>query len=163
MPAKQYKNSLEKHIYMEKPKYNLYLASGITIWKEHFKPKYSDYFNNKLNLFEPGTLKIPDKHDLIPISVALKCIDKIDHSNGILVFMENYKTLDGSPTGTDSAWEVGYGVAKQKPVILFIDDKSSFDYYSLQWMVTFSVGAIITTDPEVLEILTLTINLQIIQ
>ena len=46
----------------KKQKYSLYLASGITLWKNYFNKEYSKYFNKKIKLFEPGTLDNPNDH-----------------------------------------------------------------------------------------------------
>lgn len=133
-------------------KYNLYLASGITLWKESFSKKYSYLFNKKISLFEPGNLDNPDDHRFIPIGIACYDLNVINHADALLVYMKRYKTLDGSPTGTDSTWECGYGIAKGKPVIMLIEDKGHIDYYASQWMVSFSINAILTADKEVAEI-----------
>lgn len=133
-------------------KYSLYLASGITLWKEYFSKKYSEYFNKKIALFEPGVLDNPDDHRKIPIWVACFDLDKINHADALLVYMKGYKTLDGSPSGTDSTWECGYAIAHGKPVIMLIENKEHIDYYASQWMVSFSINAILTADREVAEI-----------
>jgi geranylgeranyl pyrophosphate synthase/nucleoside 2-deoxyribosyltransferase len=130
-------------------KYRLYLASGITLWKDNFRIKYSEFFNRRLELFEPGLIDLPEDHRFIPIKVATFDLDRINQSDALLVYMKHYKTLDGSPEGTDSTWECGYAIAHGKPVIMLIEDKKHIDYYASQWMVSFSINAVITLDKEV--------------
>lgn len=133
-------------------KYSLYLASGINLWKNHFSKKYSKYFNRKLTLFEPGTIDTPDDHRQIPIAIACYDLDKINHADALLIYMKYYKSPDNSPIGTDSTWEFGYALSKRKPAIVLIESKEHIDYYASQWMVSFSINAILTTDKEVAEI-----------
>ena len=133
-------------------KYHLYLASGISLWRDYFKPQYSKYFNKKIDLFEPGTLGGPDDHRLMPIGIACYDLDRINHSDALLVYMKKYKPADGAPTGTDSSWECGYAIGHGKPVIMLVENKEHLDYYSVQWMVSFSINAILTTNKEVVEI-----------
>ncbi|MDO8659807.1 MAG: polyprenyl synthetase family protein [Candidatus Parcubacteria bacterium] len=132
-------------------KYGLYLASGITLWKKEFNKKYSEFFNKKVYLFEPGTLDNPDDHRFIPIGIACYDLNEINHADALLVFMKYYKTLDGSPIGTDSTWECGYGISKSKPVIMIIEDEDHMDYYAYQWMVSFSINAILTKNKALVE------------
>ena len=67
--------------------------------------------------------------------------------------MKHYKSLDGSPIGTDSTWECGYAISTGKPVIVLIENKEHIDYYASQWMISFAINGILTTDKEVAEIL----------
>lgn len=134
-----------------KHKYSLYLASGITLWKNYFSKQYSQYFNKKIFLFEPGTIDMPVDHRLIPITIATCDLNYINNADAVLAYMKHYKTLDGGPIGTDSTWECGYAIGKGKPVIMLIEDLSHMDYYVVQWMVSFSIGAILTTSKEVAE------------
>src|SRR3989344_5357846 len=136
---------------LSKQKYSLYLASGITLWKNYFKPNFSRFFNRRVNLFEPGTLDNPDVHRFIPIGIACQDLDKINHSDALLVYMKHYKSLDGSPIGTDSTWECGYAISKGKPTIVLIEDVHHIDYYASQWMVSFSINAILTCKKDVAE------------
>ncbi|MFA6552929.1 MAG: polyprenyl synthetase family protein [Patescibacteria group bacterium] len=133
-------------------KYHLYLASGITLWREYFSNKYSRFFNRSIGLFEPGTQDTPDDHRFIPIGIACLDLDAINHADALVVYMKKYKTLDGSPTGTDSTWECGYAISKSKPVIMLIEDVEHVDYYASQWMVSFSINAILTANKNVAEI-----------
>lgn len=133
-------------------KYRLYLACGISLWKSIFNNEYSKYFNKKIYLFEPGVLDNPDDHRFIPISIACHDLNEINHADALLVYMKYYKPSDGAPTGTDSTWECGYAISKGKPVIMIVEDKQHLDYYSVQWMVSFSINAILTTNREVAEI-----------
>ena len=71
-------------------KYRLYLASGIALWANHFKDKYSKFFNRKLYLFEPGVLDTPKDHRKIPIGIACYDLDEINHSDALLVYMKYY-------------------------------------------------------------------------
>ncbi len=136
---------------MVKKRYSLYLAAGITLWKNHFSKQYSQYFNKKIFLFEPGTINTPVDHRIIPVTIATCDLNYINNTNAVLAYMKHYKTLDGGPTGTDSTWECGYAIGKGKPVIMLIEDLSHMDYYVVQWMVSFSIGAILTTSKEVAE------------
>lgn len=136
---------------MVKKRYSLYLAAGITLWKNHFSKQYSQYFNKKIFLFEPGTINTPVDHRIIPITIATCDLNYVNNADAILAYMKHYKTLDGGPTGTDSTWECGYAIGKGKPVIMLIEDLSHMDYYAVQWMVSFSIGAILTTSKEVAE------------
>ncbi len=136
---------------MVKKRYSLYLAAGITLWKNHFSKQYSHYFNKKIFLFEPGTINMPVDHRVIPITIATCDLNYVNNADAILAYMKHYKTLDGGPTGTDSTWECGYAIGKGKPVIMLIEDLSHMDYYAVQWMVSFSIGAILTTSKEVAE------------
>lgn len=137
----------------KKNKYLLYLASGINLWRTYFKKEYSNFFNRKITLFEPGTINVPIDHRFIPIGIACYDLDQINHSDALLVYMKHYKSLDGSPIGTDSTWECGYAISKGKPVIMLIEDKEHIDYYAAQWMVSFSINAILTENKEVAEII----------
>ncbi|NMB48680.1 hypothetical protein GYA13_04550, partial [Candidatus Kuenenbacteria bacterium] len=132
-------------------KYRLYLASGITLWKNEFHKRYSEFFNKKIYLFEPGTLDNPNDHRFIPIGIACYDLNEINHADAILVFMKYYKTLDKSPIGTDSTWECGYAISKGKPVIMIIEDEEHMNYYAYQWMVSFSINAILTKDKTLVE------------
>jgi len=136
----------------ERGKYRLYLASGIRLWIDSFKPEYSQYFNRKLALFEPGTLDNPKEHEFIPIAIACEDLDKINHSDALLVYLNYYKPYDDSPAGTDTTWEVGYALGEGKPVIVLIKDEEHLHYYAKQWMVSFSINAILTTNKKVAEI-----------
>lgn len=136
----------------KKFEYRLYLASGITLWKKFFNSQYSNFFNKKIKLFEPGVLDNPDDHRFIPIGIACYDLNEINHADALLVYMKKYDSLDGSPVGTDSTWECGYAIAKGKPVIMLIEDKEHVDYYAAQWMVSFSINAILTTDKEVADV-----------
>ena len=136
---------------MLKKRYSLYLAAGITLWKTYFNKKYSPYFNKKVFLFEPGTINTPTDHRMIPITIATGDLNYVNNADAILAYMKHYQTLDGSPTGTDSTWECGYAIGKGKPVIMLIEDLNHMDYYAVQWMVSFSIGAILTTSREVAE------------
>lgn len=133
-------------------RYSLYLASGIGLWKTGFR-KYSRHFNHRLDLFEPGTIDIPKDHRKIPISTACYDLNKINHSDALLVYMKYYDPADGSPPNTDSAWEYGYSISLGKPVIVLIEDKEHIDYYASQWMISFSINAVLTADEEVAKIL----------
>ncbi len=135
-----------------KQQYKLYLASGITLWKTYFHKNYSPFFNKKVGLFEPGTLDNPNDHRFIPIGIACYDLNEINHADALLVYMKHYQSLDGSPTGTDSTWECGYAIGKGKPVVMLIEDKDHIDYYASQWMVSFSINAILTVHKEVAEI-----------
>jgi len=137
----------------QQPKYKLYLASGIDLWKNYFSKKYSKYFNRKIYLFEPGTLNTPDDHRFIPIGIACHDLNEINHADALLVYMKHYTTLDGGPCGTDSTWECGYAIGHGKPAIMLIEDKKHIDYYAVQWMVSFSINAILTANKEVAEII----------
>ncbi len=136
---------------MVKKRYSLYLAAGITLWKNYFSKQYSHYFNKKIFLFEPGTINTPVDHRIIPITIATCDLNYVNNADAILAYMKHYKTLDGGPTGTDSTWECGYAIGKGKPVIMLIEDLSHMDYYAVQWMVSFSISAILTTSKEVAE------------
>ncbi len=76
----------------------------------------------------------------------------VNRSDALLVYMKHYQTEDGSPHGTDSTWECGYAIAKGKPVIMMIEDAEHIDYYASQWMVAYSINAILTENPEVAKI-----------
>ncbi len=132
-------------------KYQLYLAGGIGIWKDFFKPKYSEFFNKKVYLFEPGSLGGPSDHRFMPIGIACYDLNEINHADALLVYMKKYRPADGSPTGTDSTWECGYAISQSKPIIMLIEDLDHLDYYNLQWMVSFSINAVLTTDEKVAE------------
>ncbi len=136
---------------MVKKRYSLYLAAGITLWKNYFSKQYSQFFNRKVFLFEPGTINMPVDHRVIPITIAACDLNYVNNADAVLAYMKHYKTLDGGPTGTDSTWECGYAIGKGKPVIMLIEDLSHMDYYAVQWMVSFSIGAILTTSKEVAE------------
>ena len=131
--------------------FSLYLASGIKLWENEFKEKYSEYFNRKVSLFEPGTIDTPKKHKKIPITIATYDLDKVNKSDALLVYMKYYDAPDNSPAGTDSTWECGYGIAKGKPVIMLIEDEEHMEYYVKQWMVAFSINAVLTTNERVAE------------
>lgn len=133
-------------------KYRLYLASGISLWRDFFNPKHSKYFNRKVRLFQPGELDNPDDHRFIPIGIACYDLNEINHADAILGYMKFYKPMDGAPTGTDSTWECGYAIGHAKPVIMLVENVEHLDYYAVQWMVSFSINAVLTTDKKVAEI-----------
>lgn len=135
----------------KKKKYSLYLASGIKLWREEFRTIYSPHFNRKIELFEPGNMDTPKDHRKISIRVACHDLNRVNHSDALLVYMKYYETDDGSPSGTDSTWECGYAIANGKPVIMIIDDLEQMHYYAYQWMVAYSINAILTENPEVAE------------
>ena len=137
---------------MKKQKYSLYLASGIKLWKDYFKKEYSSYFNKRVALFEPGTINTPKEHRKIPITIACYDLNEINKCDAVLAFMKKYRTLDGSPAGTDSTWEFGYAIGKGKPTIVLIENEEHLDYYASQWMVSFSINAILTCNAKVAEL-----------
>lgn len=139
-------------IYMAK-KYKLYLASGIRLWTLNFKDQYSPLFNKKVELFQPALIdnQFAQNHRLIPIKIATKDLGEINKCDAILAYMKMYDTQDNGPAGTDSSWECGYAIGGEKPTIMLVEDLKHLDYYSAQWMVTFSIGAILTTSKEVAE------------
>jgi geranylgeranyl pyrophosphate synthase/nucleoside 2-deoxyribosyltransferase len=138
---------------MQNQKYKIYLASGITLWMSCFKEQYASYFNKKIDLFQPALIDKQYSGDsrVIPIRIATKDLGEINLCDAVLAYMKKYKTPDGAPTGTDSTWECGYAIGKGKPTIMLVEDLEHLDYYSAQWMVTFSIGAILTTSKEVAE------------
>ncbi|MFA6254254.1 MAG: polyprenyl synthetase family protein [Candidatus Paceibacterota bacterium] len=142
----------DKKIKSDKFKYRLYLASGISLWRTFFNPKYARYFNRKVRVFQPGELDNPVDHRFIPIGIACYDLNEINHADALLVYMKKYLTRDGAPTGTDSTWECGYAIGHAKPVIMLVEDLEHLDYYAVQWMVSFSINAILTTNREVAKI-----------
>jgi geranylgeranyl pyrophosphate synthase len=79
-------------------------------------------------------------------------LNEINHADALLVYIKKYKPADDSPSGTDSTWEAGYAIGHGKPVIMLIEDEAHLNYYAYQWMVSFSINAILTTDPKVAEL-----------
>lgn len=140
---------------MQEKRYKLYLASGIRLWTNEFKDKYSSFFNKKLDLFQPALIdeqwKHPGDHRLIPIKIATKDLGEINKCDAVLAYMKMYDTQNNGPAGTDSTWECGYAIGKEKPDIMLVEDLQHLDYYTAQWMITFSIGAILTTNKEVAE------------
>lgn len=138
---------------MENKKYKLYLASGIKLWTMNFKNTYAPFFNRKVDLFQPALIddQFTNDHRLIPIRIATKDLGEINKCDAILAYMKMYDTQNNGPAGTDSTWECGYAIGKEKPTIMLVEDVQHLDYYSAQWMVTFSIGAILTTSKEVAE------------
>lgn len=136
---------------MENKKYKLYLASGIKLWTMDFKDNYSPFFNHKVELFQPALIdkQYTGNHRLIPIKIATKDLGEINKCDAILAYMKMYDTAGNGPAGTDSTWECGYAIGKEKPTIMLVEDVQHLDYYSVQWMVTYSIGAILTTNKEV--------------
>jgi geranylgeranyl pyrophosphate synthase/nucleoside 2-deoxyribosyltransferase len=134
-------------------RYKLYLASGIRLWTMSFKDQYSGYFNKKVDLFQPALIdnQFAQDHRLIPIRIATKDLGEINKSDAVLAYMKMYDTQNNGPAGTDSTWECGYAIGGEKPTIMLVEDLEHLDYYSAQWMVTFSIGAILTTSKEVAE------------
>lgn len=134
-------------------RYKLYLASGIRLWNLSFKDDYSSVFNNKIELFQPALIdnQYAQNHRLIPIKIATKDLGEINKCDAVLAYMKMYDTKDNGPAGTDSSWECGYAIGGEKPTIMLVEDLKHLDYYSAQWMVTFSIGAILTTSKEVAE------------
>ncbi|MFA5070589.1 MAG: polyprenyl synthetase family protein [Patescibacteria group bacterium] len=133
-------------------RYKIYLASGIKLWRQNFKDEYSPFFNKKLDLFQPALID-EDYSDQrkIPIRIATKDLGEINKCNAILAYMKMYDTENNGAAGTDSTWECGYAIGKEKPTIMLVENLEHLDYYSAQWMVTFSIGAILTTSKEVSE------------
>ncbi|OHA58258.1 MAG: hypothetical protein A2571_03310 [Candidatus Vogelbacteria bacterium RIFOXYD1_FULL_44_32] len=138
---------------LKEDKYKLYLASGIRLWTLFFKDGYSPYFNKKVSLFEPALIdnQYTGEHRKIPIKIATKDLGEINKCDAVLAYMKMYDTQGNGPTGTDSSWECGYAIGQEKPTIMLVEDLEHLDYYTSQWMVTFSIGAILTTDKEVAE------------
>jgi len=71
------------------------------------------------NFIEPGIINTPKDHRKIPIGIACYDLDEVNHSDALLVYMKHYKSLDGSPIGTDSTWETGYAVAHGKILVMY--------------------------------------------
>jgi len=136
---------------MQKQKYKLYLASGIRLWTLNFKDEYSQFFNKKTELFQPALIdkQYTGDHRNIPIRIATKDLGEINKCDAILAYMKMYDTQNNGPAGTDSTWECGYAIGGEKPTIMLVENLEHLDYYSAQWMVTFSIGAILTTSKEV--------------
>lgn len=135
-----------------KKDYSLYLAGSITLWEKEFKKKYSKFFNNKIKLFEPGKMNIPDDHRLISKRVAQKDRIEIEKSDAVLVYMKNYKPARfGGPAGTDSTWECGYAYGIKKPTIAIVENLSQLAYFESQWMLTFHISAYLTDNKIVIE------------
>lgn len=134
-------------------RYKLYLASGIRLWTMYFQKAYTPFFNRKVDLFQPALIdkQYTGDHRNIPIRIATKDLGEINACDAILAYMKMYDTQDNGPAGTDSTWECGYAIGKEKPTIMIVEDIQHLDYYSAQWMVTFSIGAILTTDKQVAE------------
>ncbi len=134
-------------------RYKLYLASGIRLWNLYFKDQYSASFNKKLDLFQPALIdnQYAREHRLIPIKIATKDLGEINTCDAVLAYMKNYDTQNNGPAGTDSSWECGYAIGLEKPTIMLVEDLAHLDYYTSQWMITFSIGAILTTSKEVAE------------
>lgn len=138
---------------MQGKRYKLYLASGIRLWTMYFQKEYSDFFNKKVDLFQPALIdkQYTGDHRLIPIRIATKDLGEINTCDAVLAYMKMYDTKDNGPAGTDSTWECGYAIGAEKPTIMLVENLEHLDYYSAQWMVTFSIGAILTTDKRVAE------------
>lgn len=136
---------------MQGRKYKIYLASGIKLWTLHFKDGYSPFFNKKIDLFQPALIdnQYTGNHRKIPIRIATKDLGEINKCDAVLAYMKMYDTQNNGPTGTDSTWECGYAIGKEKPTIMLVENLEHLDYYSAQWMVTFSIGAILTINKEV--------------
>ena len=136
---------------MQGKRYKLYLASGIRLWTLNFKDEYSPFFNKKLDLFQPALIdnQYTGDHRKIPIRIATKDLGEINKCDAILAYMKMYDTQNNGPAGTDSTWECGYAIGGEKPTIMLVENLEHLDYYSAQWMVTFSIGAILTTSKEV--------------
>lgn len=136
---------------MQNRRYKLYLASGIRLWNLAFKDAYSPFFNKKLDLFQPALIdkEYTGDHRKIPIKIGIKDLGEINKCDAVLAYMKMYDTQDNGPAGTDSTWECGYAIGGEKPTIMLVEDLQHLDYYSTQWMVTFSIGAILTTSKEV--------------
>lgn len=136
---------------MPDKRYKLYLASGIKLWDNDFKNQYTPFFNKKLDLFQPALIdnQYTGDHRKIPIRIATKDLGEINKCDAVLAYMKMYDTGNNGPTGTDSTWECGYAIGKEKPTIMLVENLEHLDYYSAQWMVTFSIGAILTMSKEV--------------
>ena len=119
----------------------------------YFQKEYSAFFNKKVDLFQPALIdkQYTGDHRLIPIRIATKDLGEINKCDAILAYMKMYDTKDNGPAGTDSSWECGYAIGAEKPTIMLVENLEHLDYYSAQWMVTFSIGAILTTDKRVAE------------
>lgn len=136
---------------MQGKRYKLYLASGIKLWSLSFKDEYAPFFNKKVDLFQPALIdnQYTGDHRTIPIKIATKDLGEINKCDAILAYMKMYDTQNNGPAGTDSTWECGYAIGGEKPTIMLVENLEHLDYYSAQWMVTFSIGALLTTSKEV--------------
>lgn len=132
--------------------YNLYLAGSISIWKEQFVPKYASNLNNKVGLFEPGTLNVPADHTEISPFVTKRCVDEIKRADAVLSYMKPYQPglREGVP-GVDSSWECGFAHGLGKPVVALVDDLDHFLYFEDQWMLSHNKSAFLTSDKAVEE------------
>lgn len=142
-----------QNLFMNNRRYKLYLASGIRLWNLYFKDQYSEFFNKQLDLFEPALIdnQYTRDHRVIPIKIATKDLGEINKCDAVLAYMKMYDTQNNGPAGTDSSWECGYAIGLEKPTIMLVEDLEHLDYYTSQWMITFSIGAILTTSREVAE------------
>ncbi len=136
---------------MQGKRYKLYLASGIRLWTLNFKDEYAPFFNKKVDLFQPALIdnQYTGDHRKIPIRIATKDLGEINKCDAVLAYMKMYDTQNNGPAGTDSTWECGYAIGGEKPTIMLVENLEHLDYYSAQWMVTFSIGALLTTSKEV--------------
>jgi len=121
------------------------------LWTLNFKDEYAPFFNKKVDLFQPALIdkQYTGDHRNIPIRIATKDLGEINKCDAVLAYMKMYDTQNNGPAGTDSAWECGYAIGGEKPTIMLVENLEHIDYYSAQWMVTFSIGAILTTNKEV--------------
>lgn len=135
-----------------KKKYSLYLAGSIKLWEKEFKKRYSPLFDQRIELFEPGKMNIPDDHRLIAEWIAEKDRSEIAKSDAVLAYMKQYKpSRFGGPAGTDSSWECGYAYGIRKPVIAIVENLRHLAYFESQWMLTFHMSAYITDNKRVAE------------
>lgn len=133
----------------------MYLCGSVKLWRSEFKERYSTSFGTSIQLFEPGSMNVPQNQMHINPDIALFDVQQIQEADALLVYMKNYESnyeVDG-PVGTDSSWECGYGYGLKKPIITIIEDLEHLKYFQLQWMVTFTISTFITDNEEVLNVI----------
>ncbi|MBU6141938.1 hypothetical protein KGO95_02345 [Patescibacteria group bacterium] len=136
----------------ENKKISLYLAGSIKLWRKEFTERYSAFFNRTLDLFEPGTLGVPDDHTKIAPGVAFYDVDRIKNCDAVLAFMKEYvPDKNGGPAGTDSSWECGYAFGLGRPTIAIVEDLEHLAYFEKQWMLTYTLSAFLTSSQEVVD------------
>ncbi len=147
------------HISKGTKRYNVYLAGPNKVWSSRFKRMYSDFFGERIKLFEPGYLtshllqpQIQKDHARIPEKISQMCMAAISSSDAFLTYIKPYKTR--RPMGipcVDSSWEIGCARGQEKPVIALLDQPKDIDFWETSWMLNLSVNAVLTTKKNIME------------
>ena len=109
---------------------SLKIYLSIPIRNQEQSYSIENYFkNNDIEILNPCNIVSKGySYENIPLSIANTCWQMIDVSSGVVLFGDYY--------GRDCAAEIGYAIAKKKPIfpVFFQSDLSAFDK---DWMIKY--------------------------